>query len=77
MEFRALDIGFELIGIINPVIVQWNRKYHECGDYAITMPKKQYTNNIKYISCDERKEVGIVNKTTVKNDGTVEIQGYF
>lgn len=77
MEFRALDIGFELISIINPVIVQWNRKYYECGDYAITIPKNQYNNDMKYISCDERNEVGIVNKITVKSDFTVELQGYF
>lgn len=77
MEFRALDKSFELIGIINPIIVQWNRKYYECGDYSIVMTSIQYTEALKYVSCSDRKEVGIVNKVTSNSDGTVEITGYF
>lgn len=78
MEFRALDKYFEFVGVINPITVQWNRKYYEVGDFVITIPMKQYHSNVRYISCNERKELGVVNKASYqKTDDTMEISGYF
>ena len=78
MEFRTLDKTFEFVGIITPINLQWNRKYYELGNFVITIPIAQYHSNVRYISCNERDELGVVNKVSYsKTNGTVEISGYF
>lgn len=76
MEFKALDKDFNLIDIIAPTNVQWNRRYYEPGDFVIEIPYEDYDSNMQYVYCTERTEVGMIQKVqnTEKN---VLISGFF
>lgn len=76
----ALDENYEIIGALSPSNVQWNRKYHECGDFSIQLPLSQYDKNIKYIYTKSRPEIGIVMKTSylsVKTKSYIQLSGFF
>lgn len=76
----ALDENYEIIGALSPSNVQWNRKYHECGDFSIQLPLSQYDKNIKYIYTKSRPEIGIVKKTaclSVKTKTYIILSGFF
>lgn len=80
-DFYALDSAGELIALLAPMEVQWNRKYYNVGDFSIQLPIGQYSSNIAYIYCNKRPEVGIVGKRQYKVDESgksyVQISGYF
>lgn len=76
MEFKALDSNFNLLSLIEPHNVQWNRKYYECGTYALEIAQDQYMPEMKYIYCTDRPETGIIQK--VSWSGTnVTLEGCF
>ena len=76
MEFRALDSNFNLVALLDPHNVQWNRKYYECGTYALEITQDQYTPDMKYIYCAERPETGIIQKVAWSG-GNITLEGYF
>ena len=76
MEFRALDENFNLVALLDPHNVQWNRKYYECGTYALEITQDQYTPDMKYIYCAERPETGIIQKVAWSG-GNITLEGYF
>lgn len=77
MEFKALDKDFNLLGVISPSNVQWNRKYYESGDFLIQMTSNQYRKDMKYIYTQERDELGMVQKVSWQGEKMVEISGFF
>ena len=76
MQFIALNESFELVSFLSPLLVQWNRKYYECGDFEIEIQHKQYLNEMKYVYTKDRPEIGIINKVVYDKD-KVTLKGYF
>lgn len=65
---------------IDFIELQWNRKYHEAGSFALYMAAKDYNPDVKYIQVKGRPETGVVQKTVYeeKTNGTfVTISGFF
>lgn len=80
MELFALDKDFQNVSQIVPSNIQWNRKYYEHGSFAIQIPFNQYTEDMVYIYTKDRKEVGMINKVSYKdenNSKNVMLEGYF
>lgn len=80
MELYALDKDFEVVSLIVPSNIQWNRKYYEHGDFSIQIPCEQYSSDMKYIYTKDREEVGMINKvsyTESNNTRKIQISGYF
>lgn len=70
-------------GSIPYTSLTWHRKYHECGEFSMTVPASIYDPSWYFIETDERPETGIVQKVqytddpTYGNDDTVTISGFF
>lgn len=70
-------------GSIPYTSLTWHRKYHECGEFSMTVPASMYDPSWYFIETDERPETGIVQKVqytddpTYGNDDTVTISGFF
>lgn len=78
LEFKALDRNFQLITLITPTNVQWNRKYYAYGDFTIIIPINQYSPEIKYIYTKDRPETGEVKKMIkIEDTKYVQLSGYF
>lgn len=76
MQFMALNENFVLITPLAPTLVQWNRKYYECGDFEIQISHEQYSNDMKYIYTKDRPEIGIINKVIYDEEKTT-LKGFF
>lgn len=81
VNFYGRDKDFNIICIFAPMEVQWNRRYYNVGDFSLQLPIDQYDENVVYVSCDKRQEIGIVSKTQYKLDEAgkayIQISGYF
>ena len=80
MHLYALDKNRKLISLINPVNIQWNRKYYECGDFSIQLPVEQHNNDMFYLYMYGRDELGIINKTVYTYERGVmyvQLSGFF
>lgn len=70
-------------GSIPYTSLTWHRRYHECGEFSMTVPASMYDPSWYFIETDERPETGIVQKVqytddpTYGNDDTVTISGFF
>ena len=78
LEFKALDSNFQLLTLLTPTNIQWNRKYYTYGDFTIIIPIEQYSSNIKYIYTKDRPETGEVKKMIkIEDTKYVQLSGYF
>lgn len=60
--------------------LQWNRKYHEAGNFVLYIAAKDYNPDIKYIQVKDRPETGIVQKIMYEektNGDFVTLSGFF
>lgn len=74
-------------GIINYSSLLWKRRYHEPGTFAMQVDRSAYDPSWAYICCDDRPEVGIIQKRTYDDDyyasaesrgaDTVTLEGFF
>lgn len=80
MELKALDTNFNLISLLAPSNIQWNRKYYEAGDFEIIIPASQYSSEMKYLYTSNRPELAVINKVSWerKEKGKeVSLSGFF
>lgn len=80
MEIFALDSNLDIVSLLVPNNIQWNRKYYEHGDFSIQIPTSQYQSSMKYIYTKDRQEVGMINKvsyTEENNTRNIQLSGYF
>lgn len=76
----ALDKNFNMLTPLDPVNIQWNRKYHEPGSFSIQIPLDQYLPDMKYLYTKDRPEVGkITQKNYSEKNGFayMQLSGYF
>lgn len=65
---------------IDFIELQWNRKYHDSGNFVLYMAAKNYNPDIKYIQVKNRPETGIVQKIVYEektNGDFVTLSGFF
>lgn len=81
MKFIALKEDYSISNILNPINVQWNRQYYECGTFNIQIPASQYSNDMMYIYTKAREELGQIDKVgySIEKNGfrSVQLSGYF
>lgn len=81
VNFYGRDKDYNIICIFYPMEAQWNRRYYNVGDFSLQLPTDQYDENVVYMTCDKREEIGIVSKRQSKIDEAgkayVQISGYF
>lgn len=80
MNIYALDENYDLCAILAPLNVQWNRKYYECGDFAVQIPSNTYMQEMKYVYMPGRKNLGMIQKplyTQDPNGDTIQLIGFF
>lgn len=76
----ALDKNFQIVSLIRPTNLQWNRKYHESGIFSIQIPLNQYISEMKYIYTDKRPELGKITQVNYAEQGKyryIQLSGYF
>lgn len=76
----GLDSDFQIIQALRATNVQWNRKYHESGDFSIQLPLEQYTPDLTYIYTASRPEMGVIktrNYVSVGGYSYIQIKGFF
>lgn len=76
----ALGADFGIVALLRYTILQWNRKYHESGNFSMELPLEQYSADIKYIYTKARPEMGVVKQVNyVESNGkkSVYLSGYF
>lgn len=76
----ALNKSYEIVSLIRFTNLQWNRKYHESGNFSMQIPFEQYSPNIRYIYTKDRPEMGKVTQTNYINKNGfryVQLSGYF
>lgn len=79
MDIYALNAELERVAVLAPINVQWNRKYYECGDFAIQLYAENYSDEFKYVY-RKGKELGLIQKVEYSfsnNIKTVMISGFF
>lgn len=80
MQLIALKNDYTICAILNPINVQWNRKYYECGDFSIQISSRDYLNDMTYIYFDDRPETGIIQKVEYSetvNGRFIQLSGFF
>lgn len=74
MEFIGYDANLvRTAEAIEPINVQWGRRYHEAGSFQIQVLASKWDPSIAYIKAQGRPEFGMVEKLEV----TREIRGTF
>lgn len=76
----ALDRNYQIISLLRPTNIQWNRKYHEPGTFSIQLPLEQYNPDIKYIYTKDRPEMGKVSQINYLSQSGfryMQLSGYF
>ncbi len=80
MELIGLNGRFEPLGALRCLNIQWNRRYHEAGDYTLLMRAADFDDGVRYVYAADRPETGMVEKVetehSVKGD-FVLVSGYF
>lgn len=80
MELKALDTNFNLISLLAPSNIQWNRKYYEAGDFEIIISASQYSTEMKYLYTSDRPELAVINKVSwerTEKGKEVSLSGFF
>ena len=85
LEVFALDDNLDrATGSIPYTSLMWSRRYTEPGEFSMDVPSNVYATNWSYIYCDERPEMGIVQKVefsdtshTPSGVDTVTVSGFF
>jgi hypothetical protein len=62
MEFIGLDSNFVRVKPLKCTNIQWNRKYHEAGDFQIQLRTSDWDTSIAYVYTTARPETGMVQK---------------
>ena len=76
----ALNKNYEIVSLLRFTNLQWNRKYHESGNFSIQIPLKQYSSDIRYIYTKDRPEMGKVTQRNFVNQNGysyMQLSGYF
>lgn len=76
----ALNSEFQIYSILDPLNIQWTRKYYEPGIFSIQIQADQYSDQIKYIYTPDRPEIGMVTqKNYSKQNGfnSIHLSGFF
>lgn len=76
----ALNENYEIVQLLRPTNVQWNRKYHEPGSFSIQLPLSQYSSSIKFIYTKDRPEIGrVIQINFLSQNGyqCIQLSGYF
>lgn len=74
---KSLDENFELLDDLTECIMLiWERRYYECGEFTLTIPTYKFDNKMRYLYSDKHIETGIINAIDVKDDITT-ISGFF
>ena len=74
----GLNEDYEIVQPFKASNLQWNRKYHESGNFILQIPPSQFSNDVKYIYTNDRPEMGIIKKKTylsVKNKSYIILSG--
>lgn len=80
MIFFALDKDFNLAADGIPYInLQWNRRYHESGDFQAELPLYAYDDSWKYIGTRSRRELGEIQQVQYSGEGDTKVllSGFF
>ena len=79
-EVLCLNENLETLGYLSYIIMQWNRRYYECGDFSFQVKTSDFSNDIKYLYRPGYKEVGMMEKIHTEQDITghyVQMSGRF
>lgn len=78
---KALNERFELVALVVYSNLQWDRKFHQPGQFILELDAGQYTNEWRYIYTEQRPELGEISQVNFKkeNNGrkTVTLSGLF
>lgn len=75
-----MNSDYEIVALIRFTNLQWNRKYHEAGNFSMQIPLEQYSPDIRYIYTKARPEMGkVTQKNYVNKNGFryIQLSGYF
>ena len=76
----ALNKNYEIVSLLRFTNLQWNRKYHESGNFSVQIPLEQYSSDIRYLYTKDRPEMGKVTQRNFVNQngyGYMQLSGYF
>ena len=76
----ALKDDYSISDVLNPLNVQWNRQYYECGTFSIQIPYNQYNEDMVYIYSKDEVELGVIDKVRYSishGAKTVQLSGSF
>ncbi len=76
----GLDAGFQPVGALRCLNVQWNRRYYEAGDYMLQMRAADFDASVRYVYAAGRPETGMVEKVEIEHNlkgDFVLVSGYF
>ena len=76
----ALKEDFSISDALNPLNVQWNRQYYECGTFSIQIPYNQYIDDMVYIYSKDKDELGVIDNVrySISNGiKSVQLSGVF
>lgn len=79
-DVLALDKDFNIIAIVDFILLQWSRKWHESGTFSMSIPLNEYSNDWEYIYTSERPEIGKISQINyIEQNGmkTIILSGYF
>ena len=70
----------EKIGFLNPLNVQWRRRYYEFGNFEIQMLASEYNSEALFVENTNTGDIGIIQKVSYSskaNGEFITISGYF
>jgi hypothetical protein len=80
VQILALKEDYTISDVLNPLNVQWNRQYYECGTFSIQIPFDQYKEDMVYIYSKDEVELGVIDKVRYSishGAKTVQLSGVF
>lgn len=79
-DVLALDKNYEIIAIVDFTLLQWSRKWHECGSFSMSVPLEQYSSEWEYIYASDRPEIGRISQINYIEQNNMKmmmLSGYF
>lgn len=82
-KIKALNENFILAnnGLVSYNSLQWDRKFHEPGQFVLELSANAYSDDWRYIYSEKRNELGIISQVNFKKDDdgrkTVTVSGLF
>ena len=76
----ALKQDYSISDALNPLNVQWTRKYYEVGTFSIQIPYDQYIDDMVYIYSKDKDELGVIDNVrySISNGlKSVQLSGVF